>query len=98
MELEGVGVPAEVVVAVGQVVHARKRVGVVGAEVGFLERERRLVQLEGVGVPAEVGVAVGQAVHASKRVRVVGAAVFGIYRAGRLVLLGRDLGFAQVRE
>ena len=50
-----------------------KRVGVVGAELGFPQRQRLFAELEGLGVPAEGGVAVGQVVHAPKRVGVVGA-------------------------
>jgi hypothetical protein len=38
VELEGVGVPAENGVAVGQVVHTPERVGVVGTEHGLLKR------------------------------------------------------------
>ena len=64
IDVEGLGVPAEGVVAVGQVVHAHERVGVVGAELGLFKRQRLLAELEGVGVPAEGGVAVGQVVHA----------------------------------
>ena len=41
------------VVDVGQVVHARERVGVVGAELGLPQRQRLLVELEGLGVPAQ---------------------------------------------
>ena len=47
----------------------------VGAELGFQERQRLLVELEGLGVPAEAGVAAGQVVHALERVGVVGAEV-----------------------
>ena len=56
----------------------------VGAELGFLKRQRLLAELEGVGVPAEVAVAVGQVRHARERVGVVGAEVLGVERAGLL--------------
>ena len=46
-ERQGVGVAAEGVVAVGQVVHARERVGVVGAELGLLQGQRLLVERAG---------------------------------------------------
>ena len=73
VELEGLGVPAEVVVAVGQVVHGRKRVGVVGAELGLLQRQRLLVELEGLGVPAERHSSWWPGCSWSERVGVVGA-------------------------
>src|SRR5262245_60432782 len=50
----------KVSIAVGHVIHAPERVGVVGAELGLLERQRLFVELEGRGVPAEVSVVVGQ--------------------------------------
>ena len=89
--------PAEGQVAVGQVVHARKRVGVVGAELGFPQRQRLFVELEGLGVPAQVGVAVGQVVHARKRVGVVGAEL-GFLKRQRLLAELEGLGVPAERR
>ncbi|HVC95978.1 MAG TPA: hypothetical protein VND64_19980, partial [Pirellulales bacterium] len=48
-ELEGIGVPAEGAVAFGEVVHALKRVGVVGAERGFVMEIALDVMRQAVG-------------------------------------------------
>ena len=56
-----------------QTPHAHQRVGVLGAERDFPQRQRLFVEFEGVGVPAEGAVADCQAVHALQRFGVVGA-------------------------
>ncbi len=60
--------PAQGRVDAGQVGHARKRLKVIGAELGFLERERVSLELEGLRVTAEEIVAGGKVIHARERV------------------------------
>ena len=60
-------------IADGEVVHARERVGVVGAELRLPQRQRLLAQLQRPVVLAGVGIADGEVVHARERVGVVGA-------------------------
>jgi hypothetical protein len=91
-------VPTEVGVAIGQVVHARKRFGVVGAELGFHKRPRLFAELEGLSVPAKAGVAIGQAEHASERFGVAGSTVPDVKRSGLFVLLGSDRCLTQVEK
>ena len=73
MQRGGLGQPAGRLVGEGQVVAARERIGVVGAQLGLPQLERRLVQRGGLGRPAGGPVGDGEVVAAAERVGVVGA-------------------------
>ena len=66
IDLDGLAVPAKILVDEGQAVQDPERIRVVGPESGFSQRQRLLPELEGVGVSAEAAVAEGEAVAYSK--------------------------------
>ena len=80
----GLGPSAERLVDGGEVAAAHERVGMVGAQLGLAELERRLEQRDRLGQPAGRHVGGGQVVAVSERVGVVGAQL-------RLVQLERRL-------
>ena len=73
VQRDRLGGAAGVEVGHGEVVAARERVGVVGAELRLLKLERRLEQRDGLGGAAGVEVGRGEVVAAGERVGVVGA-------------------------
>ncbi len=76
-----------------------QRVEVVGAELGFQERQRLLAELEGVGEAAEdVCNSLARSIMLESVSGWSRAAAFGEDRTGRLELLGRELRVAQARE
>src|ERR1700722_19776423 len=84
LELEGVGLPTELGIAIGQVGHAPKRVRVIGTDDDPAPSECLLVKLDRLRIPPQAGKGARQVVRRTESLRIVRAKL-GLAQGQRLL-------------